>query len=503
MKSVLKMIWNLFAVFGILSLAGLLLAGIYLYKSQGRAGYRELGVKVLAKVGVESKVVAKIISPAMTRPANVRFPDPGDPQWKGHGARQDRQLSPVVYFNGRQPIPLNWYRYAQLSPITIQKKKRQVRVSDAKGVLKAIKSAEPGDVITLAPGIYPISAWSVQVKKGGTPGLPVTIRAQKLGDVKIEFDTFEGFVMDAPFWIFENLDIKGVREDHNQGEHAFHILGKGKGFVLRNCRVHEFNSMIKANGNPQPDGSIQYPDHVLIQDSSFYNSSVRRTAKSVTFIDVVAGNGWIIRGNLICDFAKGMGNQISYAAFLKGNSKGGVFENNLVIGEYLTRGGTRVGLSFGGGATGVKFARNQKLPAEHTSGIMRNNVIMYCNDVGIYLNNAADTKIYNNTLYDTMGIDIRFDKSHAILRNNLSTSRFKNRDGGTSTLVNNLVSEFSGWFKQPGAMNFSLVNGDKIRNKAELLPEIYEDFCGNPREAIPDLGAFEYDSSLCRLIGAQ
>ncbi|MCG8635354.1 MAG: right-handed parallel beta-helix repeat-containing protein [Desulfobacterales bacterium] len=502
MKSFLKMIWNIFAVFGILSLAGMVAGGFYLYKSRGGAGVKALGAKVITTSGVSPKVVRKLIHPPSARPGNIRFPDPGDANWTGHGARPDRQLSPVVYYNGRQPIPLPWYRFAQLSPITIQKKRRMVNVSDAKGVLTAIKTAEPGDVITLSPGVYPISAWSVQVKKGGTPGLPVTVRAGKLGDVKIEFDTFEGFVIDAPFLIFENLDIKGVRENHDKGEHAFHVLGRGKGFVLRNSRVHEFNSMIKANGTPQPDGSRTYPDNALIQDSSFYNSTVRRTAKPVTFIDVVDGNGWIIRGNLICDFAKGLGNQISYAAFIKGNARGGVFENNLVVGEYMTRGGTRVGLSFGGGGTGAKHARDQKLPAEHTGGIMRNNLIMYCNDVGIYLNKAADTKIYNNTLYRTMGIDIRFKESSAVLKNNLSTSRFKNRDGGTSTRENNLVADFSKWFKNPASGDFSLVDGDKIINRADLLPEIYEDACGNPRDNVPDMGALEYDVPPCTMIGA-
>lgn len=504
MRFIFKMIWNLLAIFGLFCLAGLIAGGVYFYKVKGGDGYRQLGSKVLSKAGVKSKVIGKIVRPApvAAKPDNLTLPDPGSPGWQGHGARPDRQLSPVVYFNGHQPVPLNWYRYARISPITIQKKERIIRVDSPKGLLEAVASAKPGDVITLAPGTYTISARSIPLKKGGTPGLPVVVRAAQLGSVNIRFDTFEGFVVDAPFWIFENLEIQGVRENHDQGEHAFHILGRGKGFVLRNSRVREFNAMIKANGSPGADGRVTYPDHALIEDSSFYNTRIRNTAKAVTFIDVVAGNGWIIRGNLLCDFAKGGGNQISYAAFIKGNARGGVFENNLVIGEYFTRGGVRVGLSFGGGGTGVKYARDAALPAEHTNGIIRNNVIMYCNDVGIYLNKAANTKIYNNTLYGTMGVDIRFAQSTAVLKNNLSTSRFKNRDGGTSVRENNLVSDFSGWFAAPGTMDFSLADGSKILNSAELLPELFEDFCGNPRENIPDMGAMEYELPVCRLVGA-
>ena len=39
---------------------------------------------------------------------------------------------------------------------------------------------------------------------------------------------------------------------------------------------------------------------------------------------------------------------------------------------------------------------------------MRNNIIVDCSDVGIYLNEGKNTKLYNNTVVNTMGIDARF-----------------------------------------------------------------------------------------------
>lgn len=54
----------------------------------------------------------------------------------------------------------------------------------------------------------------------------------------------------------------------------------------------------------------------------------------------------VVEANRISDFEKGGGDTISYAAFLKGNSKDGVFERNLVVCSEHFSGGVRVGLSF-------------------------------------------------------------------------------------------------------------------------------------------------------------
>ena len=438
------------------------------------------------------------------------MPDQGAANWSGHGAVNIRELEPVIYYRNNLPVPRQWQIMAGLSPITVQKHKRTISVKDSRQFVQAIKKAVAGDIITLSPGRYVVKAYNITIKSPGTAGMPICVRANRLGQAVIEFDTFEGFLIDAPYWIFENLDIKGTRKNHDRGEHAFHIIGKGKGFVLRNSRIHGFNAMIKANGTKDSKGKTIYPDGVLIENNTFYNSEIRRTSKPVTFIDVVGADNWIIRGNFISDFAKGEGDQISYAAFIKGNSSGGVFENNLVIGEYRHTGGIRVGLSFGGGGTGKKFSRNGKTDVEHSDGIIRNNIVMFCSDVAVYLNKAANTKIYNNTFYKTLGIDIRFPVSSADIRNNLLTGRIKDRDGAKSSRSNNIVvstrsffkKDFSDWFINPDKADFSLKKKGPFIDKGKLLPEIYEDICGSPRVAIPDIGAYEYNNTnICKLIG--
>src|SRR5262249_23359599 len=154
----------------------------------------------------------------------------------------------------------------------------------------------------------------------------------------------------------------------------------------------------------------------------------------VTPIDVVGGYRWVIRANYIHDHAKAQDNTISYAAFLKGNSRDGVFERNLVVCEMLHSGQIRLGLSFGGGGSSPdNICEDGTCNPEHQNGIMRNNIIAHCPaDVGIYVNEGQNTLIYNNTLYDTAGIDMRFATTTGEVRNNLLGGDIQNRDGATA-----------------------------------------------------------------------
>jgi len=508
-RPVFEIIRNFLAIVGLISIVGAAGSLFFVVKSYNYPPH-VIGMKILKKAGLGDTSLAKALKPAPIKPAGLKMPDQGAADWSGHGAVNSRELLPVIYFKNSLPIPQQWKTMADLSPVTVQKHKRTISVQDSKQFIRAIKKAMAGDIITLEPGRYVVKAYNISINSPGTAKMPICVRAKKLGQVVIEFDTLEGFLINAPYWIFENLDIKGITKNHDRGEHAFHIIGKGNGFVLRNSRIHEFNSMIKANGSKDSDGKRTYPDGVLIENNTFYNSEIRRTSNPVTFIDVVGPDNWIIRGNFISDFAKGEGDQISYAAFIKGNASGSVFENNLVIGEYRHTGGVRVGLSFGGGGTGNQFFRNGKTDVEHSNGIIRNNIIMYCPDVAVYLNKAANTKVYNNTFYKTRGIDIRFPESSAVIKNNLLTGRINNRDGGKSIRNYNLIvpkksffkKGFSDWFVNPDNLDFALKNQGPFIDKGEFLSEIYEDICGNPRVETPDIGAFEYnDTKICKLIG--
>ncbi len=375
-----------------------------------------------------------------------------------------------------------------------------VAVTTAAELVAAIDAAAPGHVITLAPGTYELSA-NLLCDATGTAAQPIVVRGAGPERPLIRFDAVEGFKVSAPHWVFEDLEIEGVCATHGQCEHAFHLFGAADFTVIRRCRLREYNAAIKSNGS-DVDGDYVFPDDVLIEHNELFNSTVRNTGNPVAPLDIVGGRRWVVRANLIADFGKGGGNGISYAGFLKGNSRDGLFERNLVICERDHTGGIRLGLSFGGGGSGPDgICEEGTCTPEHQNGVMRNNLILNCpDDVGIYLNEALDAGIFNNTLYRSTGIDVRFAASVAELRNNILSGAIRERDGGTAITGTNLENvtdaEFAAWFADPAAADFTLLDGTAFVDLGTSLPTVPDDYCANLREdGAHDIGALEYDST--------
>jgi parallel beta helix pectate lyase-like protein len=372
-------------------------------------------------------------------------------------------------------------------------------VSTASQLISTVNNAAPGDVITLSPGTYDLGQ-TLFCDNPGTAAQPIVVRAAALGQALIRFNTVEGFKVSAPHWTFENLDVQGVCLSHSDCEHAFHVVGQADFTRIRTNRLRDFNAQIKGNGEGNP---FVFPDDVVVEGNELFNSAPRLTSNPVTPLDVVGGRRWIVRGNFIHDHAKAQGDLISYAAFLKGNSRDGIFERNLVICERDHAGGIRLGLSFGGGGTAPEsICEDGTCTPEHQNGLMRNNLIVNCpQDVGIYLNKAANTRIYNNTLYNNTGIDVRFTASTADLRNNVLSGAIRNRDGGTSTKAANregvTLAQLAAWFVNPAGANFGLLDGSQIVNLGQVLTQVTDDYCGKPRDSAPDLGALEYNGAVC------
>lgn len=375
-------------------------------------------------------------------------------------------------------------------------------VASAEEARRAFAEALSGDVITFAPGVYRFDQ-PLYASRPGVAGVPVTVRAERPGTVTLEFSAQEGFVVRAPYWRFENLVLRGICSTDTRCEHAFHVVGGGDHFAAVNNTLLDFNAHFKINGS-----GGRFPDHGLIAENTLSNSRPRDTASPVTPIDLVAASDWTIRGNLISDFIKGGGDRVSYGAFAKGAGERNVFERNVVWCEQRLRGhkGQRIGLSLGGGATGKPYCRDRQCIAEQHQGVIRDNLIASCSDVGIYLNNAAASEIAHNTVVDTAGIDVRFPASSADLAGNLVEGPIRSRNDGLVRLGDNHVTSllwsyvghhpvrslFSDW--EAGDLAW---NGAPPRRDVSV-PRV--DLCGKPRAAQAAYGAFE-DFGAC-LAGA-
>ena len=374
-------------------------------------------------------------------------------------------------------------------------------VTDARALRAAMGSAAPGAVITLAPGTYSLGGRPLEANHAGAQDALIVVRAALPGSVDIVSTVSAAFKVGAPYWRFENLGIHGACRRDGDCEHAFHVFGAAIGFAAVNNTIEGFNAHFKINGS-----GGRFPDSGLIEANTLYNRAPRATDNPVTPVDLVAASGWTIRANIIRDFVKLQGNKVSYGAFAKGGGSGNVFERNLIWCERELAGqpGQRVGLSLGGGGTGRAFCRDGRCITEQDGGVVRANLIVGCSDAGIYLNSAANSRIEDNTLVDTGGIDVRFATSSAALDGNLVDGAIRARDDAVLRSDDNRDSalwlSFTGYhpvrslFAAPGTGDFSWARTAPLRP----VPRMNRvDLCGGPRRAAYTYGAFE-DANACR-----
>jgi len=440
MRPVIKYLLLVFVVANLVGLALFLhlwSTGTTLYR------YASSGAEYLDRDGSPTRHIARFIrlvvldSGLLSNPQDIELPPfPGPKSWPAH----------ATHTTGFRRLEVNEYGVPQQSAVghfEPQAMDNVVRVSEEQAFEAALRNAKAGDIILLSPGVYRFDKQRIALGGNGTPERPIVVRAETIGEVRLELNTVEGFYVDRPYWLFENLEIQGVCSDDSRCEHAFHVVGDADGTTLRNNRLIDFNAPLKVNGLFGRAGD-RFPDYGLVHNNAIYNTRVRLSGNPVTLLNINAGSGWVVAANFIADFAKGKGDRISYAAFMKSNSEAGVFERNLVVCHWRLPmdSGLRVGLSFGGGGSAAKFSRKRSNAIEHTGGVMRNNVIARCpSDVGIYLNKAARTRIHNNLLIGTQGIDVRFDTSSASIHDNVLDGRIRSRDGGAFEAENNLISD--------------------------------------------------------------
>lgn len=355
-------------------------------------------------------------------------------------------------------------------------------VRDIDDLRQALAGAKAGDVLELMPGIYAVTT-ALQTATGGTPREPIVVRARQAGTVLFEVSAVQGFVVRHPYWVFENLNWRGVCADHSRCEHAYHVVGAARGTTLRNNRLEDFNAHVKVNG----EGG-QWPDAGLLQYSTLTNRAPRQTENPTTPFDLVAAHDWQVLDNLVENFVRANANP-TYGIFMKGASQGGSIARNLVICSRSTTPlpGQRVGISLGGGGTGAAFCRDGACAFEHSGGTVANNVVAHCNDFGIDVAHSIHNTIAFNTLVKTEGIDVRRPPSSALAVGNLTDGRLRQRDGAVLQAEDNLT---------PGRLDTLLTAPDRLElrwrthpTQVRTRPAVPTDFCGQPRGLSSPVGA--------------
>ena len=268
-------------------------------------------------------------------------------------------------------------------------------------------------------------------------------------------------------------------------------------------RIADFNAHLKVNAV-----SGVAPSGGLVEGNELFNTHPRETTNTVALLNIDAASAWVIRNNLIYDFNKAGGDAVSYGAYVKGGAERPVIERNVVICRRKDRkGGARIGLSFGGGGTGAQYCAPNydaggSCDQEVIGGVMRNNIVADCSDVGIYLNQSTNSLILFNTLIRTRGIDFRFPGSTGEARGNLMASEIRTRDGGKFTDGGNLMrtrsDDLEELYQDPDAGDLRLRGKPTlVAGKGGADPRVTDDFCGRKRNAPLDMGALQSSLGDC------
>ncbi len=365
---------------------------------------------------------------------------------------------------------------------------RMITVDSSNSLLRAVKQARPGDRLVVAPGHYSFSGRSIELSRSGSVTNPITIAAQKPWQSVLNFNLLEGFWVSGSDWHFEGLTIQGTCAKDNRCEHAFHIVGGAQRTVLHNNRIYDFNAPIKVNGSKGG-----YPDGGSITHNAIVNTRPRQTKKPVVGIDGVAVSHWQVSDNLIANFKKAKGNRTSSGGFFKGAGRANRFDRNLVIcSDKVAMDYIQIGLSLGNGGTSTSACRDRHCPAEQFDSDITGNIIMNCSDVGIYLNRAQNSTLTNNTLYATLGVDVRFEPSSAVIVNNVFSGRVRERDGGEIVLDQHnwflpaqatWRDSFDDVFHQPQRLDFSIREHFLQHFSGAENEDFVEDACGTRNES--------------------
>lgn len=368
-------------------------------------------------------------------------------------------------------------------------------VSSLQDLADAAGDAEPGDVIQINPGHYLFQGLPIHLSRPGTRAAPITVRAARLGEVVIESDGIETFKVTAPFWRIENLSMRGICADHSGCEHAFHVVAGGTDTVIRNNVLADYNAHIKINGE-----AGAWPDHGVVDGNTLTDTKPRMTANPVAPVDLVAASNWLITGNIITDFVRGVNEgEPTYGGFVKGEGEGNVIERNLVVCEWKLRNvhGEHVGLSLVAGSTDVPVRREKGYTGfEQLGGVIRDNLVALCSDDGIYLNRSARSVVDHNTLLDTAGIDVRFVETSATVTGNIVDGVTRSRNGAALSGRDNdgayLLGLFLGLHPQRGYFRDPATLDLAWRDPPESLPntEARPDLCGQLRGHESPPGAF-------------
>lgn len=242
--------------------------------------------------------------------------------------------------------------------------------------------------------------------------------------------------------VFANhFSIDGITLQ-NAKAHLIQVAGEHNADypVIRNCVLQDsYQQLVKISYDKKKRAEIS-ADFGLIENSTFQYTDGIGPNYYIGGIDLHAGNSWIIRNNKFKDIASPHSAIAEHAIHAWTNAYNTIVEHNII--EDCDR------------AIGFGLFTRKRHPSiifQHRGGIIRNNLILHKNnndpfaDVGIILEDSADTLIENNRIWlehdYPNAIEYRYRTTHnVIIKNNITNKAIVSMRGGEAELSNNVTN---------------------------------------------------------------
>lgn len=357
-------------------------------------------------------------------------------------------------------------------------------VSDAGQLTDAIAQANAGGdkLIELTDGVYQLDG-GMWVSASG-----VTVRSVSgnRDAVRILGQGMDGGVSHIFWAAASDFSVRDITLG-NVANHAVQVHGDMgvSNFKMINCRVIDTGEqMLKVSYDPaRPD---LRSTNGLVEGCLFEFTAGIANQSYTGGIDAHQATGWVVRSNTFRGIRSPADDVAEFAVHFWSDSIDTIVEKNLIVN-------CDRGIGFGLGDRG------------HQGGVIRNNMIYHDSsegfaDVGIGLESATGTRVYNNTVYQEhsypWAIEYRFGStSGCYIANNLTNRDIASRDGGQASLEANVTSAQAGWFRDVAAGDLALSGRvGEVVDRGVAIEGLVDDFFGTsrPQGAGMDIGANEY-----------
>lgn len=372
---------------------------------------------------------------------------------------------------------------------------------DVKSLIWSVKTAEPGMTIVLEDGVYVLSGSqhlaikSPHVTIRGASGNREHVRIEG-GSTTVVVNandaTIADLTMSGP--AFHHIQVRGERGVSRTRIYNVHLLDAGQQFI----KVSAGDGMGQKFGD---DGLVACS---VMEYTTFSKGNSRTSATYTNGVDILAGNGWMIRDNVFRRIRSEKG-PAGPAILVWKNAMNTVIKRNVIVDSWR-------GIALGLAASNSRSRGGADASYDHQHGVVMNNVILALHepaDAAIENNFARDSQILHNTIYYrkdlphavNWGIEYRYAPTSVIIQNNLSNLPIRQRfpvAQGEAVIKGNVTNAQADWFRNILMEDVHLSSGTYAIDRGVELSGDHWDFEGalRPIGNAPDVGADEYESNV-------